>query len=294
MRKSLKGRSREIDVYYRKTPEVSSMGDWLFGSVMTGIIVSVGWFYFTKVLPHQAAERAARPPDQPLTTLPGVENQPFIPVDAETALLSSKSTHDTFLKEADDLILQARVAGMFADNLLAEAAEKVADAIKLRPGSFAGNLMAGEIAMKRAELAEKAEALPLLEAAAVSFATAAETKKGVIDTYVGRAWAHLERAHRLEGDKAAAAYLDASDVFLKGFRVSPQNLFILRGWGIAVDGLARILGDRAEVVIAAEEGYRLALAEHRGGDHELHQWFAGIRSAEEPPRMPMPAVRDRY
>ena len=270
------------------------MGDWLFGSIITGIVLTVGWVFFTEVLPRMAADRAARPPEQPLTQLPGDEHQPIVAVDAETSIASTKMTHDIFLGEADDLLLQVRSAGLFADNLLVDAADKVNDAIKLRPGSFDANLMAGEIAVKRATLAQGEEAVGLLEEAAVHFATAAEAKKGVIDTYVGRAWSHLERAHRLEGDRAAAAYLDASEVFLKGFRVSPQNLFILRGWGIAIDGLARTLGDRADVVVAAEDGYRLALAEHRGGDHELHQWYAGIREADEPVRMPMPAVRDRY
>ncbi len=269
-------------------------GDWLFGSIMTGIVISVGWVVFTQILPRKAAERAARPPEQQLTTLPGVENQPIIAVDAETSLTSTKMTHDVFLGEADDLILQARGAGLFADNLLAEAADKVNDAVKLRPGSFNANLMAGEIAVKRAMLAQGDEAIEMLKRAAVSFATASETKKGVIDAYVGRAWSHLERAYRLDGEQAAVAYLDASEVFLQGFRVSPQNLFILRGWGLALDGLARTLGERAAPVVAAEDGYRLALAEHRGGDHELHQWYAGIRAADEPARMPMPAVRDRY
>jgi hypothetical protein len=270
------------------------MGDWLTGSILTGIFISMGWFFFTKVLPRKAAERAARPPEQTLTTIPGIANQPIIAVDVETSLTSTKVTHDVFLAEADDLLLQARSAGLFADTLLAEAADKVADAAKLRPGSFAANLMAGEIGVKRAMLTEGPEAIALLEQAAVSFATASETKKGVIDAYVGRAWAHLERAHRLEGDVAAAAYLDASEVFLRGFRASPQNLFILRGWGIAIDGLARTIGDRAAPVIAAEDAYRLALAEHRGGDHELHQWYAEMRAAEATLRMPMPAVRDRF
>ncbi|MDJ0664153.1 MAG: hypothetical protein QNJ75_06305 [Acidimicrobiia bacterium] len=270
------------------------MGDWLLGSLITTVVVGLGWFFFTQVLPRRVADRTARPPEQPLTQLPGVEDQPVVQIDAEAALSSSKMTHDVFLSEADDLILQARVAGLFADNLLAEAAEKANDAVKLRPGSFAANLMVGEIAMKRAMLADTPAAISLLEQAAVSFATASEAKKGVIDTYVGRAWAHLERAHRLEAEQAAAAYLDASEVFLKGFRVSPQNLFILRGWGIAIDGLARTVGDRAEPVLAAEEGYRLALAEHRGGDHELHEWYAGVRAADEPVRIPMPPVRDRF
>ena len=270
------------------------MGDWMVGTLITSAVVGLGWFFFTEILPRKAADRAARPHEQQLTTLPGVGGQPIIPIDAEASIASTKMTHDVFLSEADDLILQARGGGMFADGLLAEAAEKAGDAVKLRPGSFDANLMAGEIAHKRALLAEGAASIELLEQAAVSFATASETKKGVIDTYVGRAWSHLERGHRLNGDTAATAYLDAVEVFLMGFRVNSHNLFILRGWGIAIDGLARVLGDRAESVVAAEEGYRLALAEHRAGDHELHEWYAGIRAAAEPARMPMPAVRDRF
>lgn len=270
------------------------MGDWLAGSAVTSFLLMAGWFFLTKVLPRKAADRASRPLEQPLTTLPGDENKPIIAVDAEASLTSAKMTHDIFLSEADDLILQSRGAGLFADNLLAEAGEKAGDAVKIRPGSFAANMMVGEIAVKRAMLAPGDEAIALLEQAAVSFANASETKKGVIDAYVGRGWSHLERAYRLSSDRAAPAFLDASEVFLRGFRVNPQNLFILKGWGLAIDGLARILGDRAAPVEAAEDGYRLALAEHRGGDHELHQWYAGIRASDEPVRMPMPAVRDRY
>jgi hypothetical protein len=266
--------------------------DWLFGTILTGVVISFGWYFLTKALPRRAAERAARPPDHHLTTLPGVPNQPQFEIDAEQALESSKHTHDVFVEEAVDLVLQSRTAGMFASEVLSEAAEKVGDAIKLRPGSFAANMLAGEIGVKRAVLTEGDEALGLLEDAAVRFATASETKKGVIDAYVGRGWAHLERAYRLDGDIAAAAFLDACEVFLKGFRVNPHNLFILRGWGLAVDGVARILGDKAPPVVAAEDSYRLALAEHRGGDHELHEWFATVRGADEPPRIPMPAVRD--
>ncbi len=274
------------------------MTDWLVGTLITGAVVSIGWVFFTQMLPRMMAERAGRPPDQTLTRLPEIEDQPslqpIIEIDADTALQSKKLTHDIFISEASDLVLQSRSAGLFAADLLAEAAVKVGDAVKMRPGSFDANMLGGEIGVKRALLVEGVEAIELLSQAAVRFATATETKKGVIDAYVGRGWSHLERAYRLDGDIAAAAFLDASEVFLKGFRVSPQNLFILRGWGLAIDGMARVVGDDAAPVHAAEEGYRLALAEHRGGDHELHAWYAGIRAAEKPERIAMPAVRDLY
>ncbi|MDJ0923706.1 MAG: hypothetical protein QNJ77_04010 [Acidimicrobiia bacterium] len=264
------------------------LNEILIGSVL----LTLGWFFFTEVFPKWMASRAAKPPEQQLTTLPGAERQPIINIDAEASIESNRITHDAFVSEASDLVLQSRGAELFTADLLAQAAEKAADAIKLRPGSFDANMIAGEIAVKRAMLADPTEAVTFLEEAAVRFATATETKKGVIDAYVGRAWAHLERAYRLEGDASATAYLDSAEVFLKGFRVSPQNLFILRGWGLAIDGLARTLGDNAQPVRAAEDAYRLALAEHRGGDHELHAWYASARSADEPLRIEMPAVRD--
>ena len=262
--------------------------------LIMGILLTLGWFFFTKVLPRWMASRTARPPEQHLTTLPGVAKQPVIPVDAEASIESNRITHDAFLSEASDLVLQARGAELFTADLLEQAADRTHDAIKLRPGSFAANRLAGEIGVKRAMIADDREAIGLLEDAAVRFATATETKKGVIDAYVGRGWSHLERARRLEDDRAATAYLDAAEVFLKGFRVSPQNLFILRGWGLAIDGLARLIGETTQPVRAAEDAYRLALAEHRGGDHELHAWYAEIRAADEPVQMPMPAVRDLY
>ncbi len=270
------------------------MGNWLVGTLVTGTLITLGWVFFTEVLPKIVARRAALPPQQPLSNLSGVDHEPVFAIDAESSMLSSKMTHDVFVSEASDLVLQARSAGLFADDLLAEAAEKAGDAVKLRPGSFAANLLAGEIAMKRAMSAPDGTAIPFLEEAALRFAVATQTKKGVVDAYVGRGWAHLERAYRLDAESSPAAYLDAAEVFLKGFRVSPQNLFILKGWGLAIDGLGRIISETAPPAIAAEEGYRLALAEHRGGDHELHKWFANIRGADEAVRIPMPALRDLY
>jgi hypothetical protein len=151
------------------------MGDWLFGTIITSILLTTGWFFFTEVLPRMAANRAARRPEQPLTTLPGVEGPPPLPIDAETQLSTTKLTHDRFLEEADELILAARGAGMFAENMLAEAAEKASDAVKLRPGSFDANLICGEIAVRRAQLAEPDAAVGLFGEAATFFATATET-----------------------------------------------------------------------------------------------------------------------
>jgi len=266
------------------------VGSWLVGSLVTGMAVTLAWLFFTEVLPKMAARRAFRALEQPLTTLPAVEGRHAI--DAEKSFASSKHTHDVFVGEAADLVRQSRGAGLFTTNLLEQAADKVADAVKLRPGSFAANLLAGEIRVKRAMLSGDSDAVTLLEEAAAYFATASDAKRGIIDAYVGRGWAHLERAYRLDGDEAVAAYFAAAEAFDAGFSASPQNLFVLRGWGLSIDGATRLLGDDAASVQDAEATYRLALAEHRGGDHELHDWYATLRSADEPARAPMPALRD--
>jgi hypothetical protein len=270
------------------------MGRWLFGTIVSSALLTIGWVFFTRMLPRRVAGRVARPPQQPLTVLPGDERQVSLPIDAETQLSAAKMAHDRFLEEAGELIRAARGAGLFTENLLTEAAEKAGDAVKLRPGSFDANLMCGEIAVKRALMAAPDTAVDLLQRAAGFFATASETKRGVVDTYVGRGWAHLERAYRLEGEDAAAAYGAAAEAFGEGFGVNSHNLFVLRGWGLAVDGLARTLGERAEPTTTAEERYQMALAEHRAGDHELYGWYAGVRASAEPVRIPMPPVRDRY
>lgn len=268
------------------------MSNWLLGFLATGTVVTLGWFFFTEVLPKMVARRTLRARGQPLTSLPGADYQSMVTVNAEKSLESSKHTHDVFVGEASDLVRQSRGAGLFTVGLLEQAADKVADAVKLRPGSFEGNLLAGEIGVKLAKLAEGTAAVTLLDEAASHFVTASATKRGIIDAYVGRGWAHLERAYRLDGDLAVAAYRDAAEAFDDGFKASPQNLFILRGWGLAIDGMARSLGDNAIPVRDAEDAYRLALAEHRAGDHELHDWYAAVRSADEPTRIAMPPLRD--
>ena len=172
------------------------MESWLVGSLLTAALVTAGWTFFTQIFPAMMARRVARPPQQQLTTLPGAERQPTFDVDAETTLESNKRTYDRFVREASELVLQSRGAGLFTADLLAEAAEKAGDAVKLRPGSFDANLLSGEIGVKRALLTDGQESLTLLEDAAVRFATATEAKKGVIDAYVGTPFIIKLLAHK--------------------------------------------------------------------------------------------------
>ena len=48
--------------YYRVCWEVSTLGDYLFGSLFTAVVVVIAWFFFTQVFPRKMADRAARPP----------------------------------------------------------------------------------------------------------------------------------------------------------------------------------------------------------------------------------------
>ena len=83
-----------------------------------GILLTLGWFFFTEVLPRWMASRAAKPPEQQLTTLPGVEHEPLVPIDAEASIESNRVTHDAFVSEASELVLQARGAELFTADLL--------------------------------------------------------------------------------------------------------------------------------------------------------------------------------
>lgn len=269
------------------------MGDLLVGTLITGVLISLIWFIATEVFPRSVARRAARPPDDPLTELPErAALHDVVAVSAETALASSKRAHDAFVSDASDLEHQARGAGLFAASLLEQASAKLDDAISLRPGSFVALMLSGEVLVKRSLTVGREEAVALLQQAAVQFARARESKPGVIDAYIGKGWANLECGHLLSGEEAVEKYGAAADAFSSGFEVSPQNLHILRGWGLAVDGMARAGGMTGDVVVGEEERYREALAAHRGGDHELHAWFAALRGSDEPVRLSMPQLRD--
>jgi tetratricopeptide (TPR) repeat protein len=268
------------------------LGDLLVGTLIVGVVVSVVWVVATEVFPRAMARRVARPSEEPFTELPGdTRLNDVVSVSAETALESSKRAHDAFVADAADLERQARGAGLFAAGLLEEAAAKLDDAIRLRPGSFPALMLSGEVLVKRALIVGRGEAVALLDEAAGRFAAAGESKPGVIDSFIGQGWANLECGLLLAGAAAVGRFDAAAGAFSAGFAVSPQNLHILRGWGLAIDGMARA-GEETNSHAEWEARYQAALAQHRGGDHELYAWFAAVRGSADPVRLAMPPLRD--
>ena len=81
----------------------------------------------------------------------------------------------------------------------------------------------------------------------------------------------------------------AADTFAKGHEVSPPNLFVLRGWGSAVDGLLRTGAADAD---SAEGAFLAAIQHHPLAGDDLREWYLQIRAADEMVRVPVPQVRD--
>ena len=88
-------------------------------------------------------------------------------------------------------------------------------------------------------------------------------------------------------EKAAAA-------FAAGFERAQMNVWIMRGWGMAVDRLARADQHDKGRLADLEDAYRAALGEHRGGEHDLFEWYRAARNAGEPEWIDVPPVRDVY
>ena len=73
-----------------------------------------------------------------------------------------------------------------------------------------------------------------------------------------------------------------------------MNVWIMRGWGLAIDRMARAAEHDPAKLAGHEAAYRDALGQHRGGQHDLFDWYAGIRRASEPTWLDVPTLRDVY
>jgi len=262
--------------------------------LIIGVVIVLLMLLAMGALPKAVGRRIARPPNVAKTPRPGLAEplDTLTSVDIETAILGAKAVHDELLDEAADLVHQARGAHHESLFLLDHAAAKVADALAARADSFPALILQGEIGVARVEYLDGAGALESLEAAAASFSAARDVRRGVIDATIGLGWSHLERGHRLEGAEAEAAYAAAAETFAAGFESAPQNVHVVRGWGLAIDGIRRSQGaDRTSGEEWVERYYR-ALRVHQGGSHELFEWFRALGSAAEPLRLPMPQIRD--
>ena len=99
---------------------------------------------------------------------------------------------------------------------------------------------------------------------------------------------------RADPEWAGTYAIKAVAGFIAGFDRVKQNVWLMRGWGLAIDRYARSPEPDAAVLVDLEADYRAALREHRGGQHELFEWYSDVRRSAEPVWLDVPPLRDTY
>jgi len=208
--------------------------------------------------------------------------------------LASRKVHDDMLAAALELKRQAR-AGSAEERLqvIDRAISKLDEAVAARPGSFESTKLLAEFHLDRALLTDGVAAVAPLQQAARLFEQASSLRPGVIDNYVGRGWSYLQMT-RADPEWAGTYAIKAIAGFIAGFERVKQNVWLMRGWGLAIDRYARSPEPDSSVLAGLEADYRAALREHRGGQHDLFEWYSSMRRAAEPMWVDVPPLRDTY
>ncbi len=267
------------------------LGRW----IIIGVGVSLLLLGLRTWLPKAAGRRVAERGSIVGPALkPTYEQQAMRRTGADMQHVANRQLHDDMVADAVKLKLRART-GDRAERLdtLDRAISKVEDALTARPQSYEGTKLLGELHLDRAFLNESLEAVAELEQAAQLFQQASSYRLGVIDNYIGRAWCYLQMT-RVDPDYAATYAEKAAAAFSAGFERAKQNVWVLRGWGLAIDRYARSGQAEAARLADLESQYRRALAEHRGGQHDLFDWYSQARRAADPLWIEVPPLRDVY
>ena len=265
----------------------SNLGWWIIGTVALSLFMVGLRSWAPKAGARRVAERGTLigPP-----TRPAFQEESLARSGLEMQNLANRRLHDDMLEEASRLKLRARVGDLGERKATAQRAiEKVEDALVARPGSYEGTKLLGELYLDLGLLDPSPAAVAPLQRAAELFAEAGDLRKGVIDNYIGRGWSHL-RMCDVDPDFASAYAVKAADALSAGFARVPQNVWVLRGWGLALDRLARSPDPDPDVLASGEADYREALRVHRNGDHDLAIWYDRIRSAATPVWIDVPAI----
>lgn len=208
--------------------------------------------------------------------------------------LASRKLHDDMVAEGLALKRRGR-AGTTEERLqtIGRAIGKLEDAVAARPHSYESTKLLAELCLDQALLMEGAAAVAPLQRAAQLFEEAAGLRRGVIDNYIGRGWSYLEMT-RVDPEWAGTYAVKAVAGFVAGFERVKQNVWLMRGWGLAIDRYARSPEPDNALLGAFEADYRAALGEHRGGSHDLFDWYSGVRRSAEPLWVDVPPLRDVY
>lgn len=263
--------------------------------LVISVVVSLGIFGLRTWLPKAAGRRVAeRGTIVGPASKPTFEEQAMKRTGADLQAMANRQLHDEMVTEAVKLKVRART-GTDEDRLrtLARAVEKVKDALTARPESYDGTKLLAELFLDRAMLANDEASVADLQQAAVLFEKASSFRLGIIDNYVGGGWAYLQMT-RVDPEFAAVYAEKAARSLAAGFARVQQNVWVLRGWGIAIDRMARDVAHDPAKLTDLEGDYRAALGQHRGGQHDLFEWYSEIRRAHEPAWVAVPPLRDVY
>ncbi len=266
-------------------------GRWLIIGIAASLLILGLRTWLPKAAGRRVAERGTVIGPGTKATF---EEQAMKRTGADMQNLANRKLHDDMLADAIKLKLRART-GVQGErlNTIQRAMEKTKDALTARAESYEGTKLLAELYLDRALINQDPASVADLEQAAQLFAKASSFRLGVIDNYVGRGWSYLQMARvdpefsHIYADKAAAA-------FAAGFERARMNVWIMRGWGLAIDRLSRAAGhDRARLA-ELDSAYRIALGEHRSGQHDLFDWYRSVRNSREPTWIDVPQIRDVY
>ena len=166
------------------------------------------------------------------------------------------------------------------------ALAKANDAMEVRPESFEATKFIADLQLDLAQEVPSGESRPHLEAAIAAYYEAIGMRFGNVDCHVGLSWSRILLAQQTKDPADAAAAVAA---FERAADLSPRNLFILRGWAAALDGLLRIVPDGGDEAVGR---YRKLIADHPVAGRDLDEEFYARRRAADCVIPPVPPLRD--
>jgi hypothetical protein len=259
-------------------PDVASdiLGSWIFW-MGAAVVSSLVWFAVTTALPGAARRRAMQPPRPETKGDARSATAPVHHVESEVAMVSALTVHHDRIVEAHNSLTEARLGTPAERAHSLDRAELLLDeAMAARPDSpDAAELMA-HVHHQRFELAEDAEQQEAwLRRAADWFLRTTELRPSDVDPYLGSGATWIELAYRWTGPQALEAFDIAAAAYEKAFPMARNNVNLMKGWGIAIDGLHahRMEPDGEQRYEARRAAFEDALGRHRGGNHDLNEWF---------------------
>ncbi|NND03793.1 MAG: hypothetical protein HKN91_13505, partial [Acidimicrobiia bacterium] len=208
------------------------LGRWLIISVVATLVLLGLRTWLPKAAGRRVAEKGSIIGP---ATKPTFEAQAMKRTGADMQNIANRKLHDDMLADAVKLKLRART-GVQEERLatLDRAIEKTKDALTARAESYEGIKLMAELHLDRALINQDPLSVADLEQAAQLFAKASSFRLGVIDNYVGRGWSYLQMT-QVDPDFSHIYAAKAAQAFAAGFERAQMNVWVMRGWGIAVD-----------------------------------------------------------